>query len=76
MRGLTRRYGHLVLGLLQSGHTSAIAAAIALCPGDGGVDMLGRWLGSWWLAWAVMLPVVVFTAPFSRRLAVALTQPD
>lgn len=76
MRGIPRRYSHIVFGVLQSGLTSAIAAAIALFPGDGGLALVGRWLGSWLLAWAVMLPIVVFAAPFIRRLAVALTQPD
>ncbi|WP_376989448.1 DUF2798 domain-containing protein [Bosea sp. R86505] len=76
MLGIPRRYSHYVFGILQSGLTSAIAAGIALFPGDGGPGLLLRWLVSWLLAWCVMLPVVIFAAPFIRRLAVALTRED
>lgn len=76
MLGIPRRYSHYVFGVLQSGLTSAIAAGIALFPGDGAPGLLLRWLVSWLLAWCVMLPVVIFAAPFIRRLAVALTRED
>ncbi|WP_291823530.1 DUF2798 domain-containing protein [Bosea sp. (in: a-proteobacteria)] len=76
MRGIPRRYSHVVFGVLQSGLTSAIAAAIARLPGDGGLDLLQRRLGAWLLAWSEMLPIVAFAAPLIHRLAVDLTQPD
>jgi hypothetical protein len=76
MLGIPRRYSHYVFGVLQSGLTSAIAAGIALFPGDGSPGLPWRWLASWLLAWCAMLPVVIFAAPFIRRLAVALTRED
>lgn len=76
MLRIPRRYSHYVFGVLQSGLTSAVATGIALFPGDGGPGLALRWLGSWLLAWCVMLPVVVFAAPLIRRLALALTRED
>lgn len=76
MLRIPRRYSHYVFGVLQSGLTSAIAAGIALFPGDAGPGVSLRWLGSWLLAWGVMLPVVIFAAPLIRRLALALTRED
>ena len=63
MRGIPQRYSHVVFGVLQSGLTSAIAAAVALLPDDGGLDLLQRRLGSRLLAWSVMLPIVADVAP-------------
>jgi hypothetical protein len=76
---IPRRYVHVVYGVIQSGLTCAVAAAVATAR----MSALGppeRWIGSWaaaWLiAWATMIPVVLIAAPAIRRLAEALTQED
>jgi hypothetical protein len=62
-----------MFGVIQSALTSAVAAAIA------SIDLLPErafalhWLKSALLAWLVMLPVVLFAAPFIRKLTVYLT---
>lgn len=74
MFGIPRRYAHFVFGIIQSGLTSAIAAAIASYPfvQAGGFTM--HWLGAWLASWTLMLPVVIFAAPAIRRMANALTK--
>jgi hypothetical protein len=39
-------------------------------------EVIIHWLGSWLVAWAVMLPVVLLAAPTIRRLAISLTRDD
>jgi len=72
MPGIPRRYSHFVFGVIQSGLTSAIAAAVASLPLTTG-PMVIHWLESWLISWLLMLPVVIFAAPAIRRLAYALT---
>jgi hypothetical protein len=76
MLPIARRHAHFVFGVIQSGLTSAVAAAIASLPFLGESLFLGHWLKSWLLAWALMLPIVLFAAPFIRRLSVVLTRED
>ena len=79
MLGIPRRYGHFVFAVIQSGMTSAIAAAIASAPFLDDSTFLIHWLGSWLVAWIVMAPIVLLAAPFIRRLVLALTivsEPD
>ncbi len=76
MLGISRRHSHFVFGIIQSGLTSAIASGIASFPFFSSEAFLCRWLGSWMLAWVAMLPIVIFAAPFIRRLTVALTVDD
>ncbi len=62
-----------MFGIFQSALTSTVAAAIAsvhLLP-EGAFVL--HWLKSALLAWLVMLPVVLFAAPFIRKLTVYLT---
>jgi len=73
MLRIPRRHAHFVFGVIQSGLTSAIAAAIASTPFLGTGQFLWNWITSWLEAWAVMLPVVLFAAPVVLKLAVALT---
>ena len=73
MLGIPRRYGHFVFAVIQSGMTSAIAAAIASAPFLDDSTFLIHWLGSWLVAWIVMAPIVLLAAPFIRRLVLALT---
>jgi hypothetical protein len=76
MLGISRRHSHFVFGIIQSGLTSAIASGIASFPFLSSEAFLYRWLGSWMLAWVAMLPIVIFAAPFIRRLTAALTVDD
>jgi hypothetical protein len=76
MFGIPRRHAHLVFGIIQSGLTSGVATAIAsLSLIETGV-FLSNWAKSWAIAWALMLPVVIFAAPFVRRLAIFLTKEE
>jgi hypothetical protein len=63
-------------GVIQSGLTSAIAAAIASFDFLTGGSFLIHWLQSWLMAWVLMLPIVLFAAPIIRRLTLFLTQED
>jgi sterol desaturase/sphingolipid hydroxylase (fatty acid hydroxylase superfamily) len=71
---LSRRHSHFVFGVLQSGLTSAVAAAVASVPLAQPGALFTHWLRAWLVAWVVMLPLVIFAAPFIRRLAEWLTQ--
>ena len=74
MLGIPRRYAHFVFGVLQSGLTSAIAAAIASVPFLSEASFLRHWLLSWLIAWVLMLPVVLLAAPAIRAIAIGLTR--
>ncbi|MBN8982184.1 MAG: DUF2798 domain-containing protein [Rhizobiales bacterium] len=76
MPGIPRRYSHFVFGVIQSGLTSAVAAAVASAPFFGEGSFLSHWIRSAIVAWIVMLPVVLFAAPAIRRLTNLLTQKD
>jgi hypothetical protein len=73
MLPIPRRHAHFVFGIIQSGLTSAIAAAIASYPFFADGSFMVHWLASWLVAWIMMLPVVLFAAPFIRRLSHFLT---
>jgi hypothetical protein len=74
MFGIPRRYAHFIFGVIQSGLTSAIAAAIASTPFLKSGGFLLHWLGSWLVSWALMLPIVIFAAPAIHRMSNALTR--
>ncbi len=76
MLGIPRRFGHFVFGVIQSGLTCAIAAAIASYPFMAEGTFAPHWLRSWLFAWVLMLPVVVFAAPAIRNLTHMLTRED
>ena len=73
MQRIPRRYGHFVFAVVQSGMTTAIAAAIASAPFLDRSTFLIHWLTSWLVAWAVMIPLVLLAAPIIRRIVLALT---
>lgn len=73
MLRIPRRHGHFVFGVIQSGLTSAIAAAIACAPFLAESTFLEHWLLSWMVAWATMTPIVLLAAPAIRRLVILLT---
>jgi hypothetical protein len=70
------RLSHFVYGVIQSGLTCAIAAAIASLTFLEEGTFLVHWLRSWGLAWLTMLPIVVFAAPFIQILTNILTVPE
>jgi hypothetical protein len=76
MLGIPRRHSHFVFGVIQSGLTSLIAAAVASAPFYAEGAFIGHWLRSGLIAWLMMLPVVIFAAPMIRKLSLALTRQD
>ena len=76
MLGIPRRHAHFVYGAIQSGLTSAIAAAIASFPLFAGGSFIMHWLRSWVIAWLIMLPIVLFAAPLIRNFSHALTREE
>lgn len=76
MLGISRRYAHFMFGVIQSGLTSAIAAAIASVNLLDEGTFLRHWLQSWLVAWILMLPVVVLAAPLIRKMSLFLTWQD
>jgi FtsH-binding integral membrane protein len=76
MLGIPRRFSHFVYGVIQSGLTSAIAAGIASFPFFATGTFMTHWLRSWFVAWIVMLPIVLFAAPAIRSLTHLLTRED
>lgn len=76
MLGIPRRHAHFVYGTIQSGLTSAIAAAIASFPFFADGSFIIHWLRSWVIAWILMLPIVLFAAPLIRNLSHALTREE
>jgi hypothetical protein len=76
MLGIPRRFSHFVFGTIQAGLTSLIAAGIASYSFVGTGQFLRHWLLSWLISWAVMMPFVLFAAPFIRALSIALTKEE
>jgi hypothetical protein len=72
---LSKRYGSFIFGVIQSGLTSAVAAAIAHFPDSPGT-FLGHWLRSWVLAWIAALPIVLLAAPVIRKIVAYMTNED
>lgn len=72
---LPRRYAHFVFALMQSGITTAVAAAITIvrmAPENPLID----WIFSWAVAWTTMVPVVILAAPGLRKAASFLTREE
>jgi Protein of unknown function (DUF2798) len=76
MLKIPRRHAHFVFGVIQSGLTSAIAAAIASFPFFAQNSFVRHWVVSWLLSWILMLPLVLFAAPLIRRASEILTRKD
>jgi FtsH-binding integral membrane protein len=76
MLGIPRRFSHFVYGVIQSGLTCAIAAGIASFPFTATGTFVTHWLQSWFVAWFMMLPIVLFAAPAIRSLTHLLTRED
>jgi Protein of unknown function (DUF2798) len=76
MTMIPRRYSHFVYGVIQSGLTCLIAAAIASTPSLATGSFLHNWALSWLISWMMMLPVVVLAAPFIRTASLLLTREE
>ena len=76
MLRIPRRLGHFVFGVIQSGLTCAIAAAIASYPFVARGSFMEHWTRSWLLSWLIMLPGVILAAPAIRGLTNVLTRED
>ena len=76
MLGIPRRHSHFVYGVIQSGLTCGIAAAIASLPFRSEGAFATHWLSSWLISWFLMLPIVLFAAPAIRFLTHFLTRDD
>src|SRR5258707_6529185 len=76
MLAIPRRYSYFVYGVIQSGLTCAIAAAIASFPFIATGTFLIHWLRSSFVAWITMLPLVLLAAPDIRRFTNLLTPQD
>lgn len=74
MLRIPRRYSHFVFGVIQSGLTSLIAAAVASYPFLQTGHFVRNWMGSWLISWVMMMPAVLFAAPIIRALADLLTR--
>ena len=73
---IPRRYSHFIFGVLQSGLTCAIAAAIASFPLLRTGEFIANWLLSWLISWTTMLPLVLVAAPAIRSLSLRLTREE
>jgi hypothetical protein len=76
MLKIPRRFSHFVYGVIQSGLTCAIAAGIASIPFIATGTFVTHWLQSCFVAWIMMLPIVLFAAPAIRSLTHLLTRED
>jgi hypothetical protein len=76
MLGIPRRHAHFLFAVMQSAITSSVAAAVASANLLSQGGFFNHWLHASLLAWGLMLPVVIFFAPFLRKLSDLLTQPD
>ena len=60
--------------LIQAAITTAVATAIATYELTGlSLRFLQEWATAWALAFATMLPIVIFVAPLIHRCVLALT---
>ncbi|WP_398483769.1 DUF2798 domain-containing protein [Tardiphaga sp.] len=67
------RYSHLTFGVIQSGLTSGVSAAVASVPFWQERSFLAHWLSAWVISWLIMLPIVVFAAPFIKAFVHRIT---
>jgi hypothetical protein len=74
MLPIRRRHSHILYGVIQSGMTSGVASLIASLSLIDEGDFLANWLRSWAIAFALMLPVVLFAAPLIQRAVIRLTR--
>jgi hypothetical protein len=73
MLRIPQRYSHFVYGVIQSGLTCAIATGVANVPFLAAGSFVAHWLQSWFVAWIMMLPIMLLAAPAIRTLTHILT---
>jgi hypothetical protein len=73
MTFIPARYSHLTFGVIQSGLTSGVSAAVASTPFWLERTFLSHWLSAWAISWLIMLPIVIFAAPFIKAFVHRLT---
>jgi hypothetical protein len=73
MARIPRRYNQHIFGVIQSGITCALAAAVSCAPFLYDASFAVTWLKSWLASWAAILPVVLLAAPVIRRIVDKLT---
>jgi hypothetical protein len=74
MLPIRRRHSHVLYGVIQSGMTSGVASLIASLAFAGEAGFLVNWLRAWAIAFGLMLPVVLFAAPFIQKAVMRLTR--
>ncbi len=63
----------MVFGIIQAGLTSLVASGVGIYRLTGFASGFpAAWAGAWLAAWAMMLPVVIFAAPFIQRIVLKL----
>ena len=73
MTFIPAHYSHLTFGVIQSGLTSGISAAVASVPFWQERTFLTHWLSARSISWLIMLPIVIFAAPFIKGLVHRMT---
>jgi len=73
MTFIPARYSHLTFGVIQSGLTSGVSAAVASVPFWQEHSFIAHWLSAWLISWLIMLPIVVFAAPVIKALVHRMT---
>lgn len=73
MLKIPSRYSHLAYGVIQTGFTCSISAAIANLPFANQGMFLQHWLRTWGISWLTMVPIVVLAAPLIRRIVDRIT---
>ena len=73
MARIPRRYNQHIFGVIKSGMTCALAAAVSCAPLLYDASFALAWLKSWLTSWAAILPVVLLAAPVIRTIVDKLT---
>ncbi|MFA5951138.1 MAG: DUF2798 domain-containing protein [Hyphomicrobium sp.] len=75
MARLPHRYAPFLFSVIQAGLTTGVATAVAAFQTSNlsGSSFLIQWLGSWGLAWIMMVPLVIVAAPLIQRSVFWLT---
>jgi hypothetical protein len=73
MRRIPKKYGHYLFGILQSAITCAVATGISTFNAVPVEQVAHQWASSWAISWILMIPVVLFAAPFLRKFVDRLT---
>lgn len=74
MTFIPARYSHLTFGVIQSGLTSGISAAVASVPFWQQRSFMSHWLSAWLISWLIMLPIVILAAPVIRGFVQRMTR--